>query len=253
MPADGADLPDHNCLVAEAVSAADSLRDCAARSANLRVFAWDNTGSEHFISGPRGRRVNEQIFGWSEETERWWTAKGVTFLSPVTIGARYESEPFWCNGDGFYTRVPNPALSSVDLSKFEQYTGCKAAIVVPVHLTFGRIAAVSFHPNDRDRNDLSDDFNQYKEQLEQCARCFINAYVRAAEAKSPSLAHKLLSQREVECLQWAALGKTDSEIAQILARSHPTIRFHVRRSMEKLDAVNRSQAIFKATQLGYLV
>jgi DNA-binding NarL/FixJ family response regulator len=38
----------------------------------------------------------------------------------------------------------------------------------------------------------------------------------------------------------------------ILNRSHATIRYHIHRVGEKLNAVNRAQAIFKAGQLGYL-
>ena len=61
-----------------------------------------------------------------------------------------------------------------------------------------------------------------------------------------------LSKRENECLRWAAVGKTDSEIALILSRSCATIRFHIHNAALKLNAVNRSQAVFKAGQLGYL-
>jgi DNA-binding CsgD family transcriptional regulator len=61
-----------------------------------------------------------------------------------------------------------------------------------------------------------------------------------------------LSKREVECLRWAALGKTDQEIAMIMSRSCATVRFHIHNAAIKLDAVNRSQTVFKASQLGYL-
>ena len=47
-------------------------------------------------------------------------------------------------------------------------------------------------------------------------------------------------------------GKTDKEISLILALSHATVRYHIQRAGEKLNAVNRSQAVFKAGQLGYL-
>lgn len=232
--------------------AAEELRDFAARLANLRVAAYENIASECFMREPDGDEITERVFGWSTESERWWEIKGVTYVSPVTIGARYESEPFWCNRFGFFTRVPNPGLRSTDSSKIERFTGRKAAIVVPVRLPFGRIAAVSFHPNEHDREDLSTEFAEYADELEHMSRAFITSYIKVTESPSPSAPHTVLNQREAECLQWAANGKTDGEIAQILARSHATIRFHVRRAMEKLDAVNRSQAIFKASQLGYL-
>ena len=61
-----------------------------------------------------------------------------------------------------------------------------------------------------------------------------------------------MSKREVECLRWAAIGKTDREIAMIIALSHATIRYHINRAGEKLNAINRAQSVFKAGQLGYL-
>jgi DNA-binding CsgD family transcriptional regulator len=48
------------------------------------------------------------------------------------------------------------------------------------------------------------------------------------------------------------LGKTDHEISLILERSRATVRFHIHNATTKLDAVNKSQAVFKATQLGYI-
>ena len=51
---------------------------------------------------------------------------------------------------------------------------------------------------------------------------------------------------------WAAVGKTDREISMILSRSHATIRFHIQNAGIKLNAVNRSQTVFKAAQLGFI-
>ena len=37
-----------------------------------------------------------------------------------------------------------------------------------------------------------------------------------------------------------------------MARSRATVRFHIHNAATKLDAVNRSQTVFKAAQLGYI-
>jgi DNA-binding CsgD family transcriptional regulator len=232
--------------------AATQLREFAAQNANLRVSLCDNLASDRFVHDEHGLMLNEVFFGWGAEAKRWWETKGVTYFSPVTIGTRYECEPFWFNRHGFYTRTPNPALASLDLSKIEHFTGRKSALVVPVHLPFGRIAAVTFHPEDNKCEDLSTEYEDYSDELERLSRVLVIKYVKAIDAIPKTAAYSLLYPREVECLQWAAVGKTDSEIAQIIGRSHATIRFHMRSAMEKLDSVNRSQAIYKAAQLGYL-
>ena len=38
----------------------------------------------------------------------------------------------------------------------------------------------------------------------------------------------------------------------IMSRSRATVRFHIHNASIKLNAVNRSQTVFKAAQLGYI-
>ncbi len=61
-----------------------------------------------------------------------------------------------------------------------------------------------------------------------------------------------LSEREVECLSWVAMGKTTWEIARLLALSEHTVVFHMRNAQAKLGAVNRQQAIARSMQIGIL-
>lgn len=56
----------------------------------------------------------------------------------------------------------------------------------------------------------------------------------------------LLSPREVECLSWAAAGKTDAEIGRILSISPRTTRFHIENAKKKLGVATRVQAVAEA-------
>ena len=58
-----------------------------------------------------------------------------------------------------------------------------------------------------------------------------------------------LTQREKECLVWAAKGKTSWEIANILAVSERAITFHMVNATKKLNATNRRQAVVRAISL----
>ena len=51
-----------------------------------------------------------------------------------------------------------------------------------------------------------------------------------------------LTKREAEVLSWICEGKTDAEIAAILAMSKPTVSTHVGRILHKLGADNRLSA-----------
>jgi DNA-binding CsgD family transcriptional regulator len=103
-----------------------------------------------------------------------------------------------------------------------------------------------------DRDDLTAEFAQYGDLLGLFAHKFIASYVKVMDKQHWIPSDICLSKREIECLRWAAVGKTDSEIATILSRSCATIRFHIHNAAVKLNAVNRSQTVFKAGQLGYL-
>ena len=58
-----------------------------------------------------------------------------------------------------------------------------------------------------------------------------------------------LSNREVECLRWAAAGKSSDEIATILGISVYTVSSYFKSATRKLQAVNRMQAIACALRL----
>ena len=61
-----------------------------------------------------------------------------------------------------------------------------------------------------------------------------------------------LTDRETEVLTWVGRGKTSSEIATILGVSTRTIDFHCAQAMERLDVINRTQAVAKAVAGGLI-
>ncbi|QRM56560.1 LuxR C-terminal-related transcriptional regulator [Sinorhizobium sp. BG8] len=58
-----------------------------------------------------------------------------------------------------------------------------------------------------------------------------------------------LSSREIECLRWAAAGKSSDEIAIILGISVYTVSSYFKSATKKLQAVNRMQAIASAMRM----
>jgi len=58
-----------------------------------------------------------------------------------------------------------------------------------------------------------------------------------------------LSPREYEVINWAAEGKTDSEIAAITNISTATVRYHWKNIFMKLNVFSRVSAVSKAVQL----
>jgi LuxR family quorum sensing-dependent transcriptional regulator len=56
----------------------------------------------------------------------------------------------------------------------------------------------------------------------------------------------------VECLKWAADGKTEWEISAILSISEHTADKHLANARRKLGAANRAQAVANAIRWGII-
>ena len=61
-----------------------------------------------------------------------------------------------------------------------------------------------------------------------------------------------LSAREIECAQWAAAGKTDWEIGQLLGITKATAHFHIEQVKKKLKVRSRVQAVAILTLHGVI-
>jgi DNA-binding CsgD family transcriptional regulator len=233
--------------------AAERLRDIVDAMVGFRVAICHNIASGQPMVDGNGEVLATSVFGWTNDPDdRWWRMRRLALESPLPTACRYESEPFWCNADGFRTTLPNPMLDELDLSNFERRSLTPAAIVVPVHLPFGHIGAASYVPKDRGQTDVSAEFEKHGDALGLLTRTFVANYTRVMCRLAGVPVGPMLSKREVECLRWAAIGKTDYEISLIMLRSRGTVRFHIHNASVKLSAVNRSQTLFKATQLGYI-
>lgn len=75
------------------------------------------------------------------------------------------------------------------------------------------------------------------------------AFVRQASVPRNAKRY-FLSTREQEVLKLICIGKTNSEIAQILGISAWTVKIHVRNFMSKLDVSTRGHAVAKAMKYG---
>jgi LuxR family transcriptional regulator, quorum-sensing system regulator CviR len=74
-----------------------------------------------------------------------------------------------------------------------------------------------------------------------------------ARDKNPAHADRpVLSVREIEVLNWLKHGKSSWDISAILSISESTVNFHVKNITQKLNAVNRTQAVAIGARLGLI-
>ena len=83
---------------------------------------------------------------------------------------------------------------------------------------------------------------------------YLREAMRATESEnsSPARDASQLSPREVEVLCWAMAGKTNWEIAAILAIGERTVKFHVQNVKTKLQAASRAHAVAIALRQGLI-
>ncbi|WP_220790483.1 LuxR family transcriptional regulator [Gluconacetobacter asukensis] len=68
----------------------------------------------------------------------------------------------------------------------------------------------------------------------------------------PSSRENVLSEREGECLCWAARGKSSWETGVILGITENTVNFHIKNALGKLQSNNRIEGVVRAICLGLI-
>lgn len=134
--------------------------------------------------------------------------------------------------------------------------GIQHALALPVHVSDGWLVSFVFN---RGGSDFSDRELALLDQVRGCvARLFRRTRLleRARQAwamqdasgpAAPALARVAgLSEREHEVLRWVAAGKTDRDIAAILAISHRTVHKHLQSVYAKLGVETRTAAVMRA-------
>ena len=79
------------------------------------------------------------------------------------------------------------------------------------------------------------------------------AHLTSPNSSSENELSEALTPRELDVLQLLAEGLTNKAIAQQLAISDHTVKFHVNAIMGKLNAQSRTEAVVRATRLGLIL
>lgn len=81
---------------------------------------------------------------------------------------------------------------------------------------------------------------------------FVHDAMRRIVNKERHALQAPLTRREVECLYWIAIGKSNWEIARILGISEHGVVYYVRKILLKFGVHSRHQAVARATAYGLL-
>ncbi|MGY8665339.1 LuxR family transcriptional regulator [Bradyrhizobium sp. UFLA05-109] len=161
-------------------------------------------------------------------------------VDPIITRSLENTEPFQWGLD-----VPSRPISPTQRRFLEEASefGIRLGFTVPVHDEDGSVAALTFAADQRrPRFEKCIDLNGPALQL--MARCF-HTQVRRKLLHQLTIDGILLSPRELECLDWAAKGKTAWEVGRILGISHNTVAYYLRSARDKLGVRTTVQAVMR--------
>ena len=163
-------------------------------------------------------------------------------LDPVIIQALGHPEPF-----EWGLEVETSSLSELQRELFETAGkfGIRCGFTVPIHDNRGPIAAMTFAADKRQP--------QFERAIGQHARVlqlmavYFHAHARRKLVPDRVVGGVVLTPRELECLEWAARGKTAWETGCILGISRHTAATHLENAKVKLGVRTIVQAVARLT------
>lgn len=181
------------------------------------------------------------ISSWPAELLSKFDQAGLVLNSPMIARLRRSTLPFAIDLEVEAQSGDSRALAISEL--FNQFRMPRSAIF-PVSEPSGERGAVSVHG---DRPLLGG--QEMLELLMISTHVFDRLHDIGRKDVKPT---DELTEREIDCLNWTAAGKTSAEISEILGLSEHTVNHYLNRATRKLDTVNRAQAVAKALRTGII-
>jgi DNA-binding CsgD family transcriptional regulator len=238
------------------MSGLDDVEALAREAASLGVetdlpyiAASADIGSPKPMLGVDGRPLAETVFRWIDPQLQYWRDSSFALRAPFVFATRFTAEPFYFQDGQLATWREAAWTKTLGVIDQADSFGGGAAIIAPASLPRGVIGAVVWATPDA-ATDVKSIFEARASQFHALALKLTGAY-QDLDLKSAGEQARL-TRREIQCLKWAAAGKTDGEIGAIVSIATPTVRFHIVNAAGKLGVAGRSQAVHRAATLGYI-
>lgn len=213
------------------------------------IAASADIGSPKPMRGVDGRPLAESVFRWIDPALQYWRDSSFALRAPFVFATRFTAEPFYFQDGQLATWRDAAWTRTLGVIDQADSFGVGAAIIAPAYLPRGVIGAMVWATPDPSV-DVKSIFEARASQFHAIAMKLTGAY-QDLDLKSATEQARL-TRREIQCLKWAAAGKTDGEIGSIVQISTPTVRFHIVNAAGKLGVAGRSQAVHRAATLGYI-
>jgi DNA-binding CsgD family transcriptional regulator len=213
---------------------ATSLHDALADVSVAFGFPW----FAYFCIPAGFRAPTWLISNYSSEWTDRYLGRRYDHLDPVIVRAEAGIEPFlW--GE----QLLADKGSEAEARFFEEASGfgIRHGFTVPIREPRTRVSAVTFAV-DQSASAFEQSIAAHGKVLQLMA-IYFHRHARQILAADRVVNGVRLTRRELECLQWAAHGKSAGDIGTILGISRKTAAFHLDNLRAKLDVRSTSQAV----------
>jgi len=234
----------------------ESLTDCQSveelHTATTKIAGL--LGFDHFLYGVRvnlslTRPYQFVLSGYPKDWLSRYHEAGYANIDPAVLhcGRDRRVTPFIWNGQAFQ------GLPEAKLRAEAKDFGLANGTSFPVQGRNGEAAMLSlatFQTNRQAKSDILETLGRA-----QLLACYLHEAIQRVVLTKEALPLKRirLTNRENECLLWAAEGKTSWEIANIIHTSERTITFHLQNVTRKMGVSTRQHAVARAIALGLIV
>lgn len=143
----------------------------------------------------------------------------------------------------------NPAFSSI-FDQAKDFGLPDIGLTVPIRGPFGETGLFSVTSSVK-----ADEWTSLKRKIIanlQLSAVYMHDRVMKSDRLTDILRYPNLSAREIEIIQWVAVGKSQQDIGDILSISPHTVEVHLRSTREKLNALTTAQAVGRAIAIGLI-
>jgi LuxR family transcriptional activator of conjugal transfer of Ti plasmids len=226
---------DHLSESVDVASLRTSMADVAA-ALDLNCFAYLSV-PHHSNAEPR--HITTYPPSWTAHYLRNHYER----LDPIITQALGSPEPFEWGMDMGPSRL---SRSQQQLFDEAAEFGIRCGFSVPIHDGRGPIAAVTFAADQERTAAFRRCVEEHKRVLQLMAMYF-HVHARRKLIPDRVIDGVTLSPRELQCLEWAAQGKTAWETGHILCISRHTVATHIENAKMKLGVRTIVQAVARLT------
>jgi len=202
----------------------------------IRDFGFDVSAGGCWTGVGKERRYRFFFNNWPEDWQEYYRLKGFFERDFIVEASRQAIRPFLWN------EMDPAVFESAGAVEFVQAArarhGWIDGMVVPVRGPGGFEGIISLAAVHR--VELAPDERSVLEVVCRSLheRCRLAIGLGAEPPADPPL-----TPREIECMRWAAGGKSDWQIGELLGITGATVHFHVEQAKKKLHVRSRVQAV----------